>query len=112
MFGLVGIPDFLDISRISCSRPSECLKVTLVSFCFREWRMQREKVDFLVAVGEKLCHLDTSTEMQKLEGLTDKSNTAKDEKNHDWDNAPDDHVNIVSEMVSLKYFLCDFVLGR
>lgn len=38
----------------------------------REWKMQREKVDFLVAVGEKLCNMDSSTEMQKLEG-TNKS---------------------------------------
>ncbi len=44
--------------------------------------MQREKVDFLVALGEKLCHLESSAEMQKLEGLTDASGNTKTEKGH------------------------------
>ena len=28
---------------------------------FREWRMQREKVDFLAAVSQKLCSVDSSS---------------------------------------------------
>jgi hypothetical protein len=37
---------------------------------FREWRMQREKLDFLVAFSEKLCDVDSSsTEMQRLERI-------------------------------------------
>ncbi|TRY78188.1 hypothetical protein TCAL_04263 [Tigriopus californicus] len=68
---------------------------------FREWRMQREKLDFLTAVGEKLCNLNASTkEMQKLEGLTDSSSTAKTEKNHRWDDSPEEFVEIISRMVA------------
>ena len=62
--------------------------------------MQREKVDFLTAVGEKLCNLDgNSTEMQKLEGLTDASSNARTEKDHPWDTAPEEFVNPIAEMV-------------
>ena len=73
--------------------------------------MQREKVDFLVAVGEKLCNLEGSTEMQKLEELTDASNNVKSERNHRWDDSPEDFVDAVAEMVSesdiksLSFFL-------
>ena len=63
--------------------------------------MQREKVDFLVAVGEKLCHLDTSTEMQRLEGLTDASANARDCPNHRWDDAPEEYVEDIAQMVGL-----------
>ena len=63
--------------------------------------MQREKVDFLVAVGEKLCNMESgSTEMQKLEGLTDASNNVKTERNHRWDDADEDFVQTISQMVS------------
>ena len=34
---------------------------TLEDFDFREWRMQREKVDFLAAVSQKLCSVDSSS---------------------------------------------------
>ncbi len=67
--------------------------------------MQREKVDFLVAVGEKLCNLETSNEMQKLEGLTDASNSAKTEKNHKWDEANEEFAQLLADMVrSYKLF--------
>ena len=62
--------------------------------------MQREKIDFLVAMGEKLCNLDTSNEMQKLEGLTDASKKTKTEKEHQWDDAPEEYLDTISEMVS------------
>ena len=64
--------------------------------------MQREKLDFLVAVGEKLCNLDSTTEMQKLEGLTDASSSAKTEKNHEWDandDGSEEFVQMIAEMV-------------
>ena len=74
--------------------------------------MQREKVDFLVAMGEKLCNLDSSNEMQKLEGLTDASSKTKTEKNHAWDGGdgatadsatnnqtPEEFLDMVAEMV-------------
>ncbi len=64
--------------------------------------MQREKLDFLVAVGEKLCNLDTSTEMQKLEGLTDASGNAKTEQNHSWDDNAEEFVHSVAEMVRVS----------
>ena len=35
--------------------------MTLEDFDFREWRMQREKVDFLAAVAQKLCSVDSSS---------------------------------------------------
>ena len=35
--------------------------MTLEDFDFREWRMQREKVDFLSAVAQKLCSVDSSS---------------------------------------------------
>ena len=64
--------------------------------------MQREKLDFLTAVGEKLCNLDAkTTEMQKLEGMTDASANAKTEKNHKWDDTPEEFVDIVAESVSI-----------
>ena len=64
--------------------------------------MQREKLDFLTAVGEKLCNLDAKTpEMQRLEGLTDASANMKTEKNHKWDDSPEEFVDIVSEAVSV-----------
>lgn len=64
--------------------------------------MQREKIDFLVAVGEKLCNLDSSTEMQKLEGLTDASSNAKTESNHAWDaeDSPEEFLQMISQLVS------------
>ena len=72
-----------------------------VCFNYREWKMQREKVDFLVAVGEKLCNMESgSTEMQKLEGLTDASNNVKSERNHRWDDVDEDFAETISEMVS------------
>ncbi len=65
--------------------------------------MQREKIDFLVAVGEKLCNLDSSPEMQKLEGLTDASTQSKTEKAHKWDgDVPEEFIHHISVMVRKK----------
>jgi len=66
---------------------------------FREWKMQREKLDFLVAVGEKLCNMESTPEMQKLEGLTDASSGAKTEKNHQWEDSPEEFVEAIAQMV-------------
>lgn len=68
--------------------------------------MQQEKVDFLVAVGEKLCNLDSTPEMQKLEGLTDASVSAKTEPNHAWDDGDQNFVDIVATMVGLQRRIC------
>lgn len=63
--------------------------------------MQKEKLDFLVAVGEKLCHMESSPEMQRLEGLTDASSGSKTEKNHKWDSGSNEEfADIVSEMIA------------
>ena len=41
-----------------------------------------DKVDMLIALGENLIQMKSSTDMQKLEGLTDASANAKSEPAH------------------------------
>ena len=44
-----------------------------------------EKVDFLIAMGENLIQMKSSTDMQKLEGLTDASTNAKTDPAHNFE---------------------------
>ena len=44
-----------------------------------------DKVDMLIALGENLIQMKSSTDMQKLEGLTDASANAKSEPSHNLD---------------------------
>ncbi|CAB4069978.1 unnamed protein product [Lepeophtheirus salmonis] len=67
---------------------------------FRKWKMQREKLNFLIALGEKLCRMESSPELQKIEGLTDASSKMKTEKNIEWDDGNEDFINVISEMVA------------
>ena len=44
-----------------------------------------DQVDQLIAMGENLIQMKSSTDMQKLEGLTDASANAKSEPDHNLD---------------------------
>ena len=66
---------------------------------FRAWNFQREKVDFLVAVGEKLCNLDANEDTRKLENT---KNCSLLEPTKNWDEMPEEYATMASEMVSPK----------
>ena len=46
-----------------------------------------DKVDFLIAMGENLIQMKSSTDMQKLEGLTDASTNAKTDPAHNFESS-------------------------
>ena len=64
---------------------------------FRAWNFQREKVDFLVAVGEKLCNLEANEDTRKLENI---KNCSLLEPTKNWDEMPEEYATMASEMVS------------
>ena len=64
---------------------------------FRAWNFQREKVDFLVAVGEKLCNLEANEDTRKLENI---KNCSLLEPAKNWDEMPEEYATMASEMVS------------
>ena len=66
---------------------------------FRAWNFQREKVDFLVAVGEKLCNLEANEDTRKLENI---KNCSLLEPTKNWDEMPEEYATMASEMVSSK----------
>ena len=47
--------------------------------------LPQDKVDFLIAMGENLVQMKSSTDMQKLEGLTDASANAKSDPAHNFE---------------------------
>ena len=67
---------------------------------FRAWNFQREKVDFLVAVGEKLCNLEANEDTRKLENI---KNCSLLEPTKNWDEMPEEYATMASEMVSFKF---------
>ena len=69
------------------------------NFFSRSWKLAREKLDFLVAVGEKLCNLETSEDSRRLDG-----NNACDliENSTNWDEMPEDFATIASEIAANK----------
>ena len=64
----------------------------------RAWKMQREKIDFLVAVGEKLCNMEPSEDSRKLES---NSSCVYVETTTNWDEMPEDFVATASELVKI-----------
>ena len=69
---------------------------------FRAWKFQREKIDFLVAVGEKLCNLDANEDSRKLEN---NKTCAIIEPNKNWDEMPEEYATMASEIVSIRVII-------
>ncbi len=64
--------------------------------------MQIEKVDFLVALGEKLCNLDPNEDTTKLGEI---SECVFKEPTVAWDEIPEEYATLASEVVqSVQYF--------
>ena len=62
--------------------------------------MQIEKVDFLVALGEKLCNLDPTEDTKAIQ---DKATSVFKENGTAWDEIPEDYATVASEVVSSKF---------
>lgn len=66
--------------------------------------MQREKIDFLLAIGEKLCRLTGNELTEHLSRITsgdDRQCQAAVERR--WDDAPEEYISMIADMV--KYFI-------
>ena len=61
--------------------------------------MQREKVDFLLAIGEKLCRFTGAESTENLSRVT--SGDVREASTHDrrWDDAPEEYLAIIADMV-------------
>ena len=60
------------------------------------------QVDMLIAMGENMIQMRSSTDMQKLEGLTDASANAKSEPSHNLDSNNLEfahHIRFVSALI-------------
>ena len=69
---------------------------------FRAWKFQREKIDFLVAVGEKLCNLEANEDSRRLEN---NKTCAIIEPNKNWDEMPEEYATMASEIVSIRVII-------
>ena len=65
----------------------------------REWKMQREKVDFLLAVGEKLCRITGAESTENLARATSGDNREPSTNDRRWDDAPEEYLAIIADMV-------------
>ena len=73
--------------------------IAKVTEVFRSWKLQREKVDFLVAVGEKLCNLEATEESRALES---QNACVFAEAPKKWDEMPEDMATTMSQLVADK----------
>ena len=64
---------------------------------FSSWNVAKEKVDFLIAVGEKLCNMEANEDTRRLEATT---NCVFIEHNSNWDEMPEEYATMASQMVS------------
>ena len=71
--------------------------ISKVTEVFRSWKLQREKIDFLVAVGEKLCNLEATEDSRMLEGVNACVFT---EQPKNWDEMPEEFATTMSQVVS------------
>ena len=61
--------------------------ITKITPTLKRHGFPADKVDMLTALGENLIQMKSSTDMQKLEGLTDASANAKSEPDHNIDSS-------------------------
>ena len=67
---------------------------------FRLWKLSKEKVDFMIAVGEKLCNLDANEESRRL----DSNNTCVFiEPPIHWDEMPEEYASTASQIVIILF---------
>ena len=66
------------------------------------WKFQKEKIDFLIAVGEKLCNLDANEDTRRLE---QPRSCSINEPSSNWDEFSEEYAAIASQIVS-KSFVC------
>jgi hypothetical protein len=67
--------------------------------------MQREKVDFLLAVGEKLCRLSGTESTEHLARVRSGDDHEAPTVDRRWDDAPEEFSAILADMVSQEDFL-------
>ena len=75
-------------------------KYQLVQLFFREWKMQREKIDFLLALGEKLCRLSGTESTEHLARVTSGDSRESPTVDRRWDEAPEEYLSIIANMVN------------
>ena len=66
------------------------------------WKFQKEKIDFLIAVGEKLCNLDANEDTRRLEQPRSCSII---EPSSNWDEFSEEYAAVASQIVS-QSFVC------
>ena len=66
------------------------------------WKFQKEKIDFLIAVGEKLCNLDANEDTRRLEQPRSCSII---EPSSNWDEFSEEYAAVASQIVSSS-FIC------
>ena len=61
--------------------------------------MQREKVDFLLAIGEKLCRITGTESTEQLARVRsgDKHDSVSVDRR--WDDAPEEYIAVLADMV-------------
>ena len=68
--------------------------------------MQREKVDFLLAVGEKLCRLSGTESTEHLARVRSGDVHESPTVDRRWDDAPEEFIGILADMVSQSIKKC------
>ena len=76
--------------------------ITSAAVTFREWKMQREKVDFLMAVGEKLCRLSGTESTEHLARVRSGDSQEPAASERRWDDAPEEYIAILADMVGFQ----------
>ena len=64
------------------------------------WKFQKEKIDFLIAVGEKLCNLDANEDTRRLEQPRSCSII---EPSSNWDEFSEEYAAVASQIVSCSF---------
>jgi hypothetical protein len=62
--------------------------------------MQREKIDFLLALGEKLCRLSGTESTEHLARVTSGDSRESPTVDRRWDEAPEEYLSIIANMVN------------
>ena len=61
--------------------------------------MQREKIDFLLALGEKLCRLSGNESTEHLARVTSGDSRESPTVDRRWDDAPEEYLSVIANMV-------------